>query len=62
VHWGINGWQHVSDIDTRDTGLGVYIVDLPIGGLVAGETVQFTFYWLEQKTWEGQDYEVQLIE
>ncbi|MEO6976652.1 MAG: glycoside hydrolase family 15 protein [Gallionella sp.] len=62
VHWGINGWQQVSDIDTRDTGLGVYIVDLPIDGLVAGETVQFTFCWLEQKTWEGQDYEVQLIE
>jgi glucoamylase len=62
VHWGINGWQDVSDSDTRDTGLGVYIVDLPLAGLNAGETVQFTFCWLEQKTWEGQDYQVQVIE
>jgi glucoamylase len=62
VHWGINGWQRVKDIDTRDTGLGVYVVDLPLAGLKVGDTVQFTFCWLENKTWEGRDYEVQLIE
>jgi glucoamylase len=30
--------------------------------LNAGETVQFTFFWLEQKTWEGKDYEVLFTE
>jgi glucoamylase len=62
VHWGINGWKDIQDSDTRDTGLGVYIVDLPLVGLNAGETVQFTFFWLEQKTWEGKDYEVLFTE
>ena len=43
VHWGVNGWKDVADIDTRDTGPGVHIVDLPVTGLAAGATVQFTF-------------------
>ena len=35
-----------------------HIVDLPVAGLTAGESVQFTFYWLEARAWEGQDYSV----
>jgi len=60
VHWGSNGWNEVRDSDTRDIGLGVFIAELPIAALQAGDTIQFTFYWLEQKSWEGRDYEVQL--
>lgn len=58
VHWGTNGWKTARDIDTRDTGLGVYVADLPVRGLAAGETVQFTFLWRATDAWEGQDYEV----
>jgi glucoamylase len=60
VHWGINGWQAVRDCEAVDTGLGVYSVELPLSGLNAGESVQFTFYWLDQGQWDGQDYEVQI--
>jgi glucoamylase len=62
VHWGINGWKTVRDSETSETGLGIYTVDLPLAGLNVGETVQFTFYWLDRKTWEGRDYEVQITE
>ncbi len=58
VHWGINGWENVRDVDTRDTGLGVYAVDLPTADLSVGETIQFTFFWLDEGAWEGRDYEV----
>lgn len=61
VHWGSNGWNTVRDSATRDTGLGVHRVDLPLAGLNAGDTVQFTFYWLDRDCWEGQDYEVQIV-
>jgi len=61
VHWGRNGWRDARDIDTKDTGLGVYAAELPTMGLDAGESLQFTFYWLEQGSWEGRDYEVQII-
>ena len=47
---------------TRDTGLGAYTAELPVAGLGAGETVQFTFFWLDGGSWEGVDYEVQLID
>lgn len=58
VHWGVNGWKDIRDMNTRDTGLGVHVADLPVMGLGAGETIQFTFRWLSSNSWEGQDYEV----
>ena len=61
VHWGVNGWKEVRDVDTRDTGLGVHVADLPVAALAAGETIQFTFLWAETRAWEGQDYDVQVI-
>ncbi|MDE1939165.1 MAG: glycosyl hydrolase [Alphaproteobacteria bacterium] len=61
VHWGVNGWNEIRDADTRDTGLGLHVVDLPVAQLAAGATVQFTFFWLETKGWEGQDYEVSVV-
>ncbi|MGB4813128.1 MAG: glycoside hydrolase family 15 protein [Methylophilaceae bacterium] len=61
VHWGINGWKDIKDSNTKDTGLGVHLVELPLSSLKVGETFQFTFYWLEQQAWDGQDYEIQII-
>ncbi len=58
VHWGVKGWRDVCDEQTRDTGLGVWVVELPIAALNAGDTLQFTFYWQDDACWEGQDYEV----
>jgi glucoamylase len=60
VHWGINGWNQVKDVATRDSGLGLHVADLPVGGLVAGETVEFTFQWREGGEWEGRNHEVQV--
>jgi glucoamylase len=58
VHWGVNGWNDVQDVETRDTGLGLYVADLPVAALAAGETLQFTFFWTHTQQWEGQDHEV----
>ncbi|HBV21858.1 MAG TPA: glycosyl hydrolase, partial [Nitrosomonas sp.] len=62
VHWGINSWRNVQEIDTRDTGLDVHVAELPIAKLEAGGTVQFTFYWLNQGKWENTEYEVLISE
>ncbi len=62
VHWGVNGWQDISDIDTRDTGLGLEIADLPVTHLTGGQTIQFTFLWRDSGAWEGRDYEVQITD
>ena len=58
VHYGFNGWQAPTDAKTRDTGLGTHLVDLPTQGLAAGSEIAFTFYWLDEKRWEGTDFSV----
>lgn len=58
VHWSSDGWQSVQDSDTRDTGLGVHLCDLPTGHLSSGSGVTFTFCWPEVQWWEGKDFSV----
>jgi glucoamylase len=62
VHWSGDGWRTVTDTPTTDTGLGVYLADVPTAGLPAGSTVVFTFFWPEAGRWEGQDFAVALVE
>jgi glucoamylase len=61
VHWSPDGWQKVMDVETRDTGLGLYYVDLPTAEISSGNSVVFTFYWPDAAKWEGKDFGV-LIE
>jgi glucoamylase len=57
VHWSVDGWQTVHDTATRDTTLGVHVVDLPTA-LSSGGRVDFTFYWPTERRWEAVDYVV----
>ena len=56
VHWSIDGWKTCVDTNTRDTGLGIHVLDLPTASLPAGSQVVFTFYWPQENRWEGKDY------
>ncbi len=58
VHWSIDGWNTSQDTNTRDTGLGTFILDLPTASLPGGSQIVFTFYWLQENRWEGTDYTV----
>jgi len=58
VHWSIDGWKSSQDTNTRDTGLGLYILDLPTASLPSGSQIVFTFYWTQENRWEGKDYTV----
>jgi glucoamylase len=60
VHWSSDGWQTSHDLDARDTGLGVYVADLPTNDLDAGHTLVFTFFWPEARRWEGADFSVNI--
>jgi glucoamylase len=56
VHWSFDGWRTVHDDETRDSTLGVHVVDLATGHLGPGARIDMTFYWPEADRWEGTDY------
>jgi len=58
VHWSIDGWTSAQDTNTRDTGLGLHMLDLPTASLPAGSQIVFTFLWTQENRWEGKDYTV----
>jgi glucoamylase len=60
VHWTADGWNACHDIETRDLGLGIHIVDLSTQKLPEGSQIKFTFYWQEVKRWEGADFVVRI--
>jgi glucoamylase len=60
VRWSTDRWQHAGDIEARDTGLGVWVADLPAGRLPRGTSVGFTFRWLEKGNWEGVNFVVEI--
>jgi len=51
-------WQTAQDINARSTGLGTFVADLPSEALGLGRVIAFTFYWQEERSWEGTNYSV----
>jgi len=45
VHWSFDGWQTTQDTKTRDTGMSVFVADLPSENLNVGNEIAFTFLW-----------------
>jgi len=60
VHWSVDGWKTIQDSPTRDTGLGVYLVDLALESMPVGTTLVFTFHWSASDTWEGADFSISI--
>jgi glucoamylase len=60
VHHGINGWQDVADTDTDDSGLTLHVVQLPTRDLLAGARIDFTMYWTDNDTWDGEDHRIEI--
>jgi glucoamylase len=62
VHWSLDGWRTVVDAHTRDTALGLHVVDLPTRDLPFGARLAFTFHWPRADRWEGSDFVVTVDE
>ncbi|HLX34915.1 MAG TPA: glycoside hydrolase family 15 protein [Candidatus Limnocylindrales bacterium] len=59
VRWSTDDWATFADLDAEETGLGVWIADIPGSAtLDAGEAVDFTFFWPEAARWEGRNFRV----
>lgn len=60
VRYSLDGWRTQHDAQTRPTGLGGYVLDLPTSELEEGAGVWFTFYWPEADRWEGENFRVEV--
>jgi len=58
VHWSSDAWRTVHDTETIDSGIGMYIADLPTAQLLDGSNIVFTFYWSRVSRWENVDFTV----
>jgi len=61
VHWGVNDWQNIRDVETHDTGLGVHVADLSTERLPVETRVRFTFHWRDNARWEERDFSVEIV-
>ncbi len=58
LHWSSDTWATTADATSRDTALGIHVVDVAVGRLPAGDAIDFTFYWPKAQRWENQNYRV----
>ena len=62
VHYSLDGWRTSLDLDARDTGLGVWVADVPGSDrLTLGQAVDATFYWPGHDRWEGRNVRVSVV-
>jgi glucoamylase len=58
VHWSTDDWHSARDSFGEDTGIGVFVADLPVSKIPAGGEIVFTIYWTTSGKWEGTDFRV----
>ncbi len=62
VHWSNDNWQSTQETHTRDTGLGLHVADLPTAEHEAGTEILFTFPWLDNGSWQNENFTVKVSE
>jgi glucoamylase len=58
VRWSTDEWRTPHEDATRDTGLGIHVLDLPTNGLGSRTEVVFAIHWTEDGHWEGKNHRV----
>ena len=59
LHWTTDEWHTVKDTPSAGTALGIDFVDVPIP-VEQRAPVRFTFFWINNSSWEGRDYVVKV--
>ncbi|MEP7117416.1 MAG: glucan 1,4-alpha-glucosidase [Acidobacteriota bacterium] len=60
VVWTADQWVTTHDLAARDSGLGVFVADLPTSALTPGAVVEFTMR-LGDGQWDGTNYTVRVV-
>jgi glucoamylase len=62
IHWSTDNWMSTRDCKSRDTKIGMHVVDLPTQNLQPGQQIYFTFYWPLEPAWEKVNYSLAVTE
>jgi glucoamylase len=57
VHYSVDDWATTHDLNGRDTGIGLWVVDILANG-AAGGVIAFTIRWTDDSSWEHQNFAV----
>lgn len=58
----VDDWASFRDIDVKDSGLGVYYIDIDASAIGdRSSRIIFTFYWKQVDKWEGKNYEIGIV-
>ncbi len=60
IHYSSSYWTEVSQLKTRDTGIGIFLADISTSSLKADDEIRFTFYWSDVNRWEEKNYTVRI--
>jgi glucoamylase len=58
LHWTNDDWQHATDTPSKTTAVGIDYADIVVPNSTI--SMQFTFFWVDEDRWEGEDYNVQV--
>ncbi len=59
LHWSKDEWNTLHDTHSATTSIGVDFVDIDIAPADRAP-LRFTFLWVDEGTWEGSDYSVEI--
>jgi glucoamylase len=62
LHHGFDGWRDVTDRQSEPQGLGMHGVRLNADVLLGHATIEFSLYFPESDSWEGEDHHIALGE
>jgi glucoamylase len=60
VRWTRDHWVTSHDAHAVDTGLGMFVTDLPTQSLPQGTEIAFTFHWPAEDKWENRNFSVEI--
>jgi glucoamylase len=62
VIWSQNNWNNIIETATRDTGLGLHIVEISGALQKIGDIVEFTYQYTEDNKWAERNFRVMVVE
>lgn len=61
LHWSSDEWTTVNHELTTEIVPGVWTREFQPGTLTPGRALRFTYYWPEERRWEGRDFIISVV-